>query len=167
MCRWSSVAVSPSDHLSPPTIPWVGLEWFLKLDNRDSWLHLEYCLCRQLVLVGIGWNHLTILKIMCILLTDKATRSLFHNLYTESAWRRKLKWWTHFCSLFSFIFQSCSPYNLYTWCVALITVALNRDVSLLLERVVHTTTVFEPDQSWSGSWAILGSWSLYAMFMIR
>merc|ERR1719458_213085 len=46
---------------------------------------------------------------------DEATRPLFHNLYTESAWG-----------------------------VTLVTVALDRDVSLLLKRVVHPAAVFEP-----------------------
>ena len=32
-----------------------------------------------------------------------------------------------------------------TWGVAFIAVALNRDVSLLLERIIHSTAVFKPN----------------------
>ena len=34
-----------------------------------------------------------------------------------------------------------------TWGVAFIAVALNWDVSLLLERIVHSTAVFKPDDT--------------------
>ena len=54
------------------------------------------------------------------------------------------------------LFGDLSPYSLpttiqyhlinCTWGMAFITVALHRDVSLLLEGVVHPATVFKPDQ---------------------
>ena len=45
------------------------------------------------------------------------------------------------------LFSRKDPPNMFylTWGVAFIAVALNWDVSLLLERIVHSTAVFKPD----------------------